>query len=224
MTSKTRNAVVACLAGMIHEVKLNHPTRVGIDGVDCSGKTRLADELVEPLNDLGREVMRVSIDGFHNPKSIRYRRGRRSPAGFYRDTFDVEAIVRCVLEPLGPNGNRQFLPRQFDFKTDLPVDPLWQEASADSVVLFDGIFIHRPELLRFWDFTIFVEADFDETLRRAEERDGYLFGNSEDVEAIYKARYIPGQKLYLESEKPRDKANVVLDNNDFMNPVLTVKK
>jgi hypothetical protein len=39
--------------------------RVAIDGVDGVGKTTLADELVAPLQLLGRDVIRASIDGFH---------------------------------------------------------------------------------------------------------------------------------------------------------------
>jgi uridine kinase len=91
-------------------------------------------------------------------------------------------------------------------------------------VLFEGIFLHRPELVDYWDFTIFIDVAFDETLRRAKERDQYLFGGSDDVEAIYKSRYIPGQMLYLESERPKDRARVVLDNSDFANPSILVSR
>jgi len=57
---------------------------VGIGGPDRSGKTWFADELAGELNGLGRAVVRASIDDFHQVRGLRYRRGPRSPEGFYR--------------------------------------------------------------------------------------------------------------------------------------------
>ena len=221
---KQRVEVLDELAGMIGKIRLSHPVRVGIDGVDCSGKTSLAGELASLIEGLKGDVIRVSIDGFHNPKEIRYRQGRKSPRGFYEDTFDLQAILKCVLLPLGPGGDCRYNPSQFDYRTDSPQVGSWQQAAQDSVLLFDGIFLHRPELRPHWDFTIFVHVEFDETVRRARERDQYLFGDPDEVEAIYRERYIPGQRIYLETEKPVDKADVVVDNNDIMHPVLKVRR
>ncbi len=55
-------------------------------------------------------------------------------------------------------------------------------------------------------------------------RDQHLFGTKAKIKEIYQRRYIPGQKIYLETEQPFEKANVVLDNNDFQNPVLKIGK
>ena len=180
----------------------------------------LATELVSPLQDRGCHVVRVSIDGFHNPSVVRHRRGPASPRGYYEDSFDHEAILSCVLRPLGPGGNCRFKPAVFDFRTDSRVDRAWQDAPRDSVLLFDGVFLHRPELREHWDFSIFVHAGFDVTLERAQRRDLYLFGSAERVREVYLQRYIPGQKLYLQAESPLQRADVVFDNTDIQNPAL----
>jgi uridine kinase len=44
-------------------MRIPHPTRVAIDGVDAAGKTTLDDELAEVLRERGRGVIRASIDG-----------------------------------------------------------------------------------------------------------------------------------------------------------------
>ncbi|MDH4033877.1 MAG: hypothetical protein OEV80_08770, partial [candidate division Zixibacteria bacterium] len=59
-----RPKLIEQLAEMINIVKRSHTVRVAIDGVDASGKTTLADELVTPLEAKGRSVIRASIDGF----------------------------------------------------------------------------------------------------------------------------------------------------------------
>ena len=60
------------LAARIARIERPHPVRVAIDGVDGVGKTTLADDLVGPLREMGRRVIRASVDGFHNPQRVRY--------------------------------------------------------------------------------------------------------------------------------------------------------
>ena len=56
-----------------------------------------ADELAAVLRDRGHTVIRASVDGFHNPREIRYQRGRQSPAGYYLDSFDYDRLRRVLL-------------------------------------------------------------------------------------------------------------------------------
>ena len=58
-----RTEIIEKLAREISRQKRPHPVRVAIDGVDAAGKTILADELVKPIETLGRKVIRASIDG-----------------------------------------------------------------------------------------------------------------------------------------------------------------
>lgn len=95
-----RAEMLALLAQSIAAVRLDHPARVAIDGVDGSGKTTLADELVEPVRRAGRAVIRASVDGFHNSRAVRYMRGPDSPEGYFLDSFDYAALKRELLDPL----------------------------------------------------------------------------------------------------------------------------
>ena len=56
----TRQELVLELAQRISRISCAHSVRVAIDGVDAAGKTTLADELVAPLERLGRPVIRAS--------------------------------------------------------------------------------------------------------------------------------------------------------------------
>jgi len=116
----TRAELLEQLAQSIAAVRLDHPTRVAIDGVDGSGKTTLADELAEPVRRAGRAVIRASVDGFHNPRAVRYARGPDSPEGYFRDSFDYAALKRELLDPLGPAGNASFRTATFDYQTTNP--------------------------------------------------------------------------------------------------------
>ncbi len=173
----------------------------------------MADELIAPIESLERPVVRISVDGFHRPRSQRVHRGADSPEGYYHDSFDHAAIWREVLEPLGSGGSRRYRTAVFDFRTDRPVDAPQHIAPPDAVVLFDGVFLLRPELNDGWDERIFVHTDFEVALVRALDRDGDLFGSVDQIESRYRTRYIPGERMYLEAVNPRRLANVVVLNN-----------
>jgi len=213
-----RSQLLELLADRITAVKRAHPIRVAIDGVDASGKTTLADELVQPLQDRGQHVIRASIDGFHNPRQVRYRQGPNSPQGYYQDSFNLEALQAHLLEPLGPDGNLQYWTEAFDFRHDTPLKSPRRHALKSSILLFDGIFLLRPKLCDHWDFKIFVEIGFDVAVERAVSRDRYLFATPEELRERYAQRYIPAQRLYLRACNPQERADVVVKNEDIHDP------
>jgi uridine kinase len=121
---------------------------------------------------------------------------------------------------LGPGGSRWYRAAVFDFHTDAAVQVPLRVAKSNAVLLFDGVFLLRPELRGYWEFMIFVEAAFEVTLVRAQQRDLALFGTVAEVTQRYEQRYIPGQRLYLEECRPQERASVVVENNDPWHPVL----
>ena len=216
----TREAILSQLADAIVSLRCSHPLRVAIDGIDASGKTTLADQLVPLIEQRGRPVIRASIDGFHHPRSQRYRQGPDSPAGYYEDSFDYAALQSVLLHPLGLNGSRRYRRTIFDVRSDVPFITKEEEAPANAILLFDGVFLLRPELNALWDYRIFIQVDFEAALQRAMIRDQELFGSSEAVQARYWQRYIPGQRLYFQAVNPEKLADVVVENNDLVEPQL----
>ena len=215
-----RPALLTTLATSIDALSLDHPTRIAVDGPDTAGKTTLADELGGALRERGRHVIRASIDGFHRPRAARYARGADSPEGYYADSFDHDAVRRALLDPLGPGGDRRYRRATFDHRTDRPVDAPVEAAPRSAVLLFDGVFLQRPELRDGFDLCVFVAISHDEVLRRALERDVPLLGPREEVERRYRTRYIPGQRLYAAQTRPEAEADVVVRNDDPAAPVL----
>lgn len=215
-----RSQLLDHLVSRIIQIQKPHPVRVAIDGPDAAGKTTLAQELVAPIQAHGRPVIRASVDGFHNPARVRHKRGSTSPEGYYQDSFNYRALTELLLTPLGPAGSRQYHSAIYDYRTDSEAQIPLRIAEVNAVLLFDGVFLLRSGLSAYWDFTIFVAADFEMTGARAEQRDAHLFGSVEEVRKRYKLRYIPGQRLYYEECRPRERADVVIDNNDPENAIV----
>jgi uridine kinase len=215
---QSRDTVLNQLADVLAGITCPHPLRVAIDGVDAAGKTTLADELAPLLPARRRPVIRASVDYFHNPRAIRYRRGSDSPEGYFHDSFNYTAVKTLLLEPLGPNGNRQYRRGCFDHERDRAVEYPLEHAPDDAILLFDGIFILRPELHAYWDFKIFVDVDFDTMVARAVQRHETQHGPDPEVRARNRNRYVPGQRLYLESCRPKAHADLIFDNRDLSAP------
>jgi uridine kinase len=168
-------------------------TRIGVDGVDGAGKTRLAEELAQELTTRHRPAVRISLDQFERPRAERYARGELSPEGYYLDSFDLERFTRHLLSIAGP---------------------------PDLVVVADGVFLHRPELADLWDATVWVEVDLEVAARRGAERNLVWFDSLDDTHERYRVRYMPAQRRYIEEQRPHERATFVLRNAELAEPDL----
>jgi uridine kinase len=218
MDDGTRGEMLSRLAEAVGSVTTAHPTRVAVDGPPAAGKTTLSDELAVVLRAQGREVIRASIEGFLLPRSQRYRRGEYSAQACYHDSFDFEALHRVLLDPLGPGGDRRYQQAVYDRSTDAALSQPVTTAPANAVLLFDGVFLLRPELIDRWDLRILVSAPFEETLDRARTRDRELYGSTTEVERRFRNRYIPAQQLYFATVRPTDHADIIVYNDEPQQP------
>lgn len=206
--------MLTAIAARLQQQVTGGVLRVGIDGVDGAGKTTFADKLAMILAGLQLPVIRASIDGFHNPRAVRYARGRGSAEGFYRDSFNLALFRSSLLDPLGPGGDWRYRRAAFDHRTDAAVDLPYESAVAGAILVVDGIFLHRPELRNDWDFSVFLDVPFSQSFRRMAARDG----SDPDPEAEANQRYRGGQLLYLSECDPRTSATVLIDYADFAAP------
>jgi uridine kinase len=217
VTTRERSAVLGQLADEIVRLPADPFLRVAIDRFDGAGKTIFADELGEALTTLNRHVVRATIDKFHNPKSIRYARGRKSPEGFYRDSYNLSELNANLLAPLGPGGNGKFRSGVFDVNSDSQKVELFMQAAPGSILLLDGIFLHRPELLGWWNWSVWLDVSPEISFARIQNRDGK---GSADPNADSNIRYRDGQRLYVLEANPRGRASRIIDNNDLRAPTI----
>jgi uridine kinase len=218
-----RTDVLRCLSERVLQLAETSILRVAIDGVDGAGKTTFADELAATLAQSSRPVIRASVDGFHNPRKIRYSRGRDSPEGFYFDSYDYAALRRHLLNPLGPDGSRIYRQAVFDHRTDCPVTGDERLAAPNSILVFDGIFLHRLELRSCWEFSAFLSVPFEVSIPRGAQR-GPGFGSPDPADPSNR-RYIEGQRLYLMEAHPENWADVLIDNTELVAPrILRVRE
>jgi uridine kinase len=213
----TRSQVLHTIATRIVEQPADPVTLTAVDGVDGAGKTVFADALATHLTRLGVTVVRASIDGFHRPRTERYRRGRDSPEGFFLDSYDLEAFRARLLDPLQPGGDRRIVRAIHDVEHERPIHLEPEMVASGSVLVVDGIFLHRPELREAWHHSVLLDVPFEVSVARVAARDG----TDPHVEAPSNRRYVEGQRLYLRRCEPWRHATFVADNSDVDQPRIT---
>jgi uridine kinase len=213
-----RGKLISNLANRILGLRMNHPVRVGVSGITSSGKTTLANELAEELLYRKKKIIKTSIDNFHNPRDIRYRKGKESAIGYYEDAHDYESFKQKLLIPLGPNGSLHYQTISLDLAKDEYVSPEVKVATKDMILIVDGTFLFKQDLCNLYDFKIFVNTDFELARKRGAKREERAFGSYEKAEEMFIKRYHAASKLYLEQHSPQLNADVVIKNNDLSNP------
>jgi uridine kinase len=209
-----RQQLIEAVAALIVERPADGVIKVGIDGADGAGKTTFADVLATVIRARGRHVIRASIDRFHNPRAVRYRRGRESPEGYFQDSFNYDGLKQVLLDPLGATGSGRYRAAIFDYRVDRPVSAAEQQAPTGSILVFDGVFLHRTELRAYWDYSVFLDVGFEISVARCALRNG----SSPDPSDAANRRYVEGQSLYLRTCEPSRHATIVIDNCDLAAP------
>ncbi len=218
--SQQRQDLLGTLADLVNKLPQNRVLRLAVDGVDGAGKTTFADELAQVLQDRGQAVVRASVDAFHNPKAKRYERGRTSPDGFFLDSYNYDGLKEALLDPLSPGGTGRYRTAIFDHRADLPSLAPERQARSGSILVFDGIFLHRPELRGYWDFSIFLDVAFAVSVPRMALRDSA----SPDPAFHENRRYVEGQILYLQECSPKQYATITIDNSNLASPYIVIKE
>ena len=202
------------VAGMVPRTGRGRAVLVAVDGRDGAGKTMFADELAAALHAGGRTAVRASVDDFHHPRAHRHRRGRGSALGYWLDAFDLDRLATELLVPLGPGGAGRVRTAVHDLRADTPVHRSPEPVAPGSVLVLDGVFLHRDELRHYFDFSIYLQVDMATAFGRMAARDGTPAGPTDP----HNARYAGAQRIYAAACRPADRAAVVIDNTDLAAP------
>jgi hypothetical protein len=194
--------VVAAVAARPAGVRL----RVAVDGAPPARPDELADALVDPLRRTGRPVVRVSAGDFLRPASVRLEHGRQDPDAYLDDWLDVSALVREVVDPMGPDGSGRYLPSLWDPVRDRATRAPVLPAPEGAVLVLDGSL-----LLGRW-------LDLDLTVHLA-MRPATL----ERRTAAGERWTLPAYARYAEEVDPEAVADVVVRVDDPRRPALVLR-
>lgn len=193
---------------------LKRPVVIGINGVDTSGKTVFAKALGEYLEHRGHHTQVLHMDDFHNPREIRNK--DTSPEGYIAYAFDLSRLQSIITEIKEHDVDKEIYALDLDLDTYTKKLPI--KTTKNTIIILEGVLLYCPPICDLVDYKIFLDIGFEEVLKRAMERDVPKYG--EEFIDRYKERYIPAQKIYLQSYKPKEICDLIIDNSDYNKPVI----
>lgn len=194
------------------------PMVVGVTGMDTSGKSEMATLLAQELEAAGLSVQIVRLDDFHRTRAERHAEGLPEPVQFYEHTFDFERLRNAVLKPIRDEGSLETTLVCLDLLEDTWTVERHYSVKSDTVILLEGVFLFRPDISHFLDLIIYLQVDEGTVIDRARNRDVPIHG--ELILKKYESKYLPAQRMYLEEYPAERNADVIIDNNDFENPIV----
>lgn len=163
---------------------------VAIDGVDGSGKSRLAGALAAALGAGHHPVTTVHVDDFRRPLALEGLEPSAETAAYYDGYYDFAAVA----------------------------DALASAARAGTAIL-EGVMLLRARLpAETW--LVVLEVSAAEARRRILERDQAKGRTPEEVVRRIDRRYFPAQARYRAAHDPAARAHVLIDNEDWRRPRL----
>jgi len=181
---------------------------VGINGIDCSGKTKLAHELKNQLDKKKYKNQIISIDDFHMPKSYRYDGGDCSPDNYYRRSFNLSKIIDEILNPVFERNAINKEIKLLNLDTDKFTVIKSYNIDQETIVIFEGVFLFRKELINYLDLKIYIDISFDEARKRFIKRDLPLYDPS--IYSRYQTKYFPAQEKYIKLINPINIADIII--------------
>ena len=180
--------IVNCLKALQHQGVCQ---LVAIDGPGGAGKSTLAQLLNAHLKTLGWIVAVVKHDDFYHLSHQR----ENQQAGVIGCDFDWERLRDQVLTPLREGRSAHY--QRYDWETDLLAE--WRTISASDVVLVEGVYTMRRELINLYDLKIWVDCPRAIRLARGIARDG------EQTRTIWEQDWMPERRQLRQNASPSGK-------------------
>ncbi len=183
--NKIEASILGCLTDEL--------TLVAIDGLAASGKSYLTDELVRR----NPKWQVIRLDELQLP----------TPSQEWECWTDEECSQRFVdtkhLKSLltGLRQGRLVDFRPYDW-TNHRVSEVARTYVPEGVVLVEGAYTMRGALLPLYDLTVWVVLDEEKRMRR--------IGSRPPAEPGWQDAWFRGERAYMSSEKPQERASLVV--------------
>ena len=177
---------------------INQSFVVGINGIDCSGKTTFAKSVSKYFTHHKIENDCLDIDNFNN-RAIESETYKAFVSGSW-DEKDLNKYYKLII------NYSDAIRAVSEYKKKYPL------------VILEGIFIYKPQLADLFDLKIYLDIDISLGRKRFAERRS-LKQDKRPFE-IYDEIWILSHIRYESEVHPKRISNLVIDCNDESKPVL----
>lgn len=191
------------------EVPTQQAMLVGISGIDGSGKGYVTSQINDCLTAARLKTAVVNIDRWLNLPHVRF-----DPAdlagNFYRNAIRFDDMFEQLVLPLRNFRNVDLVA---DFTEETAAEYRKHNYRFDDIdiILLEGIFLFKRELVHHHDLKIWIDCSFDVALERAIARSQEGLSPEATIHA-YRTIYFPAQRIHFALDNPQAAADIHIDN------------
>ena len=166
---------------------------VAVDGGSASGKTTLAEFLEKRYDNI--DVFHMD-DFFLTPEMRTEQRLNEAGGNVDRERFEKEVLI-----PLTQGQEvtyRRYICTKKEFSHPITLKP-------KSIVIVEGAYSMHPELMKYYDFTVFLNIDGDEQFKRISQ-------STNRIDVIrYFTEWTVYEKIYFEKTDIKNRCDLVIE-------------
>jgi len=190
----------------------DHVFTVAISGIDASGKGFITKLLEDELKKQGFKIANINVDPWQNPIPVRLQR-ENAAENFYYHAFRWYDFFTRLIIPL--QNNRCIYPETMLIRTWADeYYPFTYHYREIDILLVEGIFLFKKEFLDFYDWKIWIDCSFENSLPRAIARNSERLDKARLIHD-YHTYYYPAQQYHFEIDDPGAAAAFIFDNNNY---------
>lgn len=172
-----------------------------IDGRAASGKSTLAQSLLENLREQGKKSVLIHLDDFFLRPEQRSEKRLQTPG----ENVDYERLLEEVILPA--ETGRNIVCRPFSCQSMRLQDPI--DAGKPEILLLEGSYSLNDHLRNHADLACFFTCGPDVQQARILKR-----SNPDKLQAFI-ARWIPLEEAYISAWHPQDAADYVFETDSW---------
>ena len=170
---------------------------VGINGIDCSGKTTFAKSVSKYFTHHKIENDNLDIDNFNNP------------------AIESETYKAFVSGSWGEEDLNKYY--ELIINNSDAIRAVSESQKKYPLVILEGIFIYKPQLVNLFDLKIYLDIDISLGRKRFAKRSS-LKQDKRPFE-IYDEIWVLSYIRYESEVHPKQIGDLVIDYNDESKPV-----
>lgn len=169
-------------------VKDKNKIIIGIDGPAAAGKSTLAYKLAEQFDGII-----FHMDDYFLTDELRTDHRLGTPGG----NVDYERMHKEIFMNL---SNEKIEYNKYNCSTKKFEE---ETETMKDVIIIEGVYSMRPEFMRYYDLTVFVDIEKTKQLDRLEHRNAKLMNR-------FLNEWLPMEEKYFEAFSVRDRASYIL--------------
>lgn len=178
---------------------------IGIDGLGGAGKTTISEIIIDELKKNNIHTVLLHIDDFIHKREVRYNPNFPDWQCYYDLQWRYDYFCE-VIDRIKSSGYTNV--ELYDKENDLYINKHFSVSDC-TVIIVEGIFLQRKELVNLFDYMIYIDIPERVRLNRVLLRDTYI-GTKEEILFKYENRYLPAEHKYIEEYNPSQKADFIV--------------